>query len=185
MKITNSEHAWGLISILLHWLCALVVIGLFVSGLWMVGLDYYSSKWYKIAPHWHKSVGVLLVAVMGLRLLWRFYAGRPGDIKEHKRWERFLSHLTHFLLYTLVLSMFLSGYLIVTADGRSLEVFNWFTVPSIWERDDLEDIAGYIHLWVAYSIILLAVLHALAAIKHHVIDKDVTLIRMLGRTKRH
>jgi cytochrome b561 len=75
----------------------------------------------------------------------------------------------------------LSGYLISTADGRGLEVFDWFSVPATLSGlDRQEDIAGEVHLYLAWTVIVLAALHALAALKHHFIDRDPTLMRMLG-----
>ena len=75
----------------------------------------------------------------------------------------------------------ITGYLISTADGRALEVFNWFSIPAtISGIEHQEDIAGDIHEILAFSLIAIVVLHAAGAIKHHVIDKDNTLKRMLG-----
>ena len=83
------------------------------------------------------------------------------------------------MLYGLLLVLMCSGYLISTADGRAISVFNWFDVPALGELfSNQEDISGLIHEYVAYILISIAVLHALAAIKHHVIDKDATLTRM-------
>lgn len=79
--------------------------------------------------------------------------------------------------------MFITGYLIVTAGGRGLDVFDWFVIPSVLEQDGLEDIAGEVHEIIAFIIIGLAAFHALGALKHHFIDKDETLRRMLGKSK--
>ncbi len=75
-----------------------------------------------------------------------------------------------------------SGYLISTADGRPLEVFGLFEIPALISGiDGQEDRAGEIHLALAYSLMGLTGLHAVAALKHHFIDKDRTLLRILGR----
>ena len=73
----NTDQAYGIIAIALHWLVAIVVLGLFGLGLWMVNLTYYDT-WYRTAPSIHKSVGVLLFLVMALRLLWRLVNPRPA-----------------------------------------------------------------------------------------------------------
>ena len=76
-------------------------------------------------------------------------------------------------------AIMLSGYLISTADGRAIEVFSWFEVPAtLSDIDGQEDIAGDIHEILAWTLIVLVALHALAALKHHFIDKDTTLKRM-------
>jgi cytochrome b561 len=75
-----------------------------------------------------------------------------------------------------------AGYLISTADGRPIEVFGLFNVPAtLHGLADQEDIAGEVHEIFAWVLILLAGVHALAALKHHFINRDSTLIKMLGR----
>ena len=70
--------------------------------------------------------------------------------------------------------------MISTADGRSIEVFSWFEVPALGSViDNQEDIAGEVHKYLAYGLIGLVILHAIAALKHHIIDKDATLTRMI------
>lgn len=179
MLITNTNHQFGVVSKCIHWLVAVTIVALFGVGLWMEGLTYYDS-WYRTAPYYHKSVGVLLGLLMIVRLLWMLRAGKPKPLKSHQRWEVLSAKLTHVLLYALVFFIVISGYLISTADGRALEVFNWFQIPSMGSLvENQEDIAGEIHELMAFSLIGLAVVHALAAIKHHFIDKDLTLKRML------
>jgi len=90
----------------------------------------------------------------------------------------------HLALYVLLFAIMLSGYLISTADSRGIDVFEWFEVPgfgSLFENQ--EDIAGLFHQYAAYSLIGLVILHAAAAIKHHFIDKDNTLKRMIRKTE--
>lgn len=87
-------------------------------------------------------------------------------------------------MYLLLVTIFVSGYLISTSDGRGIEVFNWFTVPGAGELfPGQSDIAGEIHFYAAWAVILIAGLHAIAALKHHFIDKDNTLRKMLGASK--
>lgn len=174
--LKNSNSRYGLVAILLHWVTAAVVVGLFAVGWWMVELNYY-SEWYRTAPHWHKSVGILLCGLVVLRIVWKLL--NRGPMPLGKRWEQRLASVAHFLLYSLMLAIFTSGYLISTADGRGIDVFDWFTVPSIGELiENQEDIAGLVHEYLAYGLICLVVVHALAALKHHFIDKDDTLRRM-------
>jgi cytochrome b561 len=168
---------WPLTIIIVHWVSAIVVIGMFASGLWMVDLTYYSD-WYKTAPHWHKSVGLLLLFVTVFRLLTRFMSARPPTYGS--KTEKMLSKAGHGLIYLLLLTLFASGYLISTADGRGIEIFNWFSVPSLGEFfDNQEDLAGEVHFYLAWSLIGLAVLHAGAALKHHFFNKDDTMKQML------
>lgn len=174
----NTKQGYGLISIGLHWLSAIVVIGLFALGYWMVGLDYYSD-WYRTGPHIHKSVGLLLLLLTLFRLGWKTFNDKPVALTDNKI-EAHLGNIAHLSLYLVMLIIMISGYLISTADGRGIEVFNWFTVPSLGELiENQEDIAGLIHEYAAYAVIAIALLHALAAIKHHFVNRDNTLTRML------
>lgn len=181
MHWRSTQDHWGWLSILIHWLTALTVFSLFGLGLWVVELDYY-DPWYRKGPDLHKSIGSLLFILTLLRLIWRRIEGRPNSLPSHSASEQRLARIAHRLLYALLISVMLFGYLISTADGRAIEVFGWFSIPAtLHGLDKQEDIAGLIHLWLAVSLIGLVVLHALAAIKHHFFDKDRTLKRMLGR----
>ena len=176
--LSNSKQSYGWISIALHWISALLVIGLFALGFWMVELNYY-SEWYRLAPHYHKSVGLLLAVLVIFRLVWNIY--QPSPQPTGRPLEQKVARLTHGVLYVGLLSLFLSGYLISTADGRGIELFDWFTLPSMGEWiENQEDVAGTIHEYLAYSLIGLALLHGLAALKHHFIDKDNTLRRIIN-----
>ena len=66
----NNIQGYGWLSIVFHWTSAVIIIGMFSVGWWMVDLDYY-SPWYTDAPHYHKSVGLLLIALTLVRLLWK------------------------------------------------------------------------------------------------------------------
>ncbi|MBA6294317.1 cytochrome b [Colwellia sp. MB3u-70] len=174
----NSQQEYGLLSKLLHWLSALTVFSLFALGYWMVELNY-SSKWYQLAPHWHESLGILLLMVTIFRLLWRRIAGSPGAITSHSAFEKKASALMIFILYITLFTVLISGYLITSANDKAIAVFDWFKViPWVLGIKNQEDIAGVVHYYLAYGIIIFALLHALAALKHHFIDQDVTLKRM-------
>ncbi|MFV0575382.1 MAG: cytochrome b [Vibrio sp.] len=164
-----------------HWLSAIVIVGMFAAGLWMVDLNYYSS-WYEKAPHWHKSVGLLLAGYTLFRIVWRLLT--PAPSVEGNGFEKVAAKVAHLLMYALLLGIFATGYLISTSDGRGIDVFNWFTIPSIGALfDNQSDIAGLLHYYFAIVLIGLAVIHVLAALKHHFINKDNTLRKMTGASK--
>jgi len=173
----NTTQNYGLIAKGLHWISAVVVIGMFASGWWMVELNYYSD-WYRTAPFIHKSVGVLLMFLTIARLFWKASNISPDALGN--QFEQKIAKVAHVTLYLLILVICTSGYLISTADGRGIEVFNWFVLPSLGELfKEQADIAGLVHKFSAYALMSLVLLHALAALKHHFIDKDTTLKRML------
>ena len=181
MQWRNSAERYGLVSIVLHWLVAVAVFGLFGLGYWMVGLDYYSA-WYKDAPELHKSFGLLLFAVMLGRMLWRRVSPPPASLPSHGRLTRLGSKFGHAFLYLGLFVLMISGYLISTAEGRGIEVFGLFEVPAtVSSIPNQEDVAGLVHEYLAWALVIFAGIHALAAFKHHFIDRDTTLLRMLGR----
>jgi cytochrome b561 len=181
MQIRNTASSYGLVAIAIHWLVALAIFSLFGLGYWMVDLSYYHD-WYKRAPDIHRSVGILLLVVMVFRVIWKGLNVSPASPPEHKRWEVRSAHLVHALFYVLIFVAMVSGYLISTADGSSISVFGWFEVPSVTGQiKGMEDVAGTVHYWTTWAIIGLALVHAAGALKHHFIDRDQTLRRMLGK----
>lgn len=181
MQWRNTPARYGMVSVLLHWLVALAVFGLFALGFWMVGLSYY-DPWRQSAPDLHKSIGILLFSVMLLRVLWRLFNPAPAALSSHSQLTRLASKLGHGVLYLGLFGVMISGYLISTADGRGIEVFGLFSVPAtLTGIPQQEDIAGAIHEYLAWGLVIFAGLHGLAAFKHHFIDRDSTLLRMFGR----
>jgi len=181
MQLRNSTSRYGLVSIVMHWGVALAVFGLFGLGLWMMELDYY-SPWRKEAPELHKSIGLVLLAVMLGRVLWRFISPPPPALPNHGKLTRMASKAGHGALYLGLFAVMIAGYLISTADGVGIPVFGLFEVPALVSNlPDQADVAGEIHFYLAWGLVIFAGLHALAALKHHFIDRDATLKRMLGR----
>lgn len=176
----NTADSYGLVSVVLHWVTALVVPALFALGLWMVDLDYY-DPWYQRGPEIHKATGILLFLLLVVRTLWRIRNPKPLPESNLSRFERTAAGITHMALYLLLFAVMFSGYLISTADGRHIDVFGLFQVPAtIAGLPSQADVAGQVHLILAITLISLAGVHALAALKHHFLDRDRTLLRMLG-----
>jgi cytochrome b561 len=174
----NTPDSYGRVSITLHWLIAGVVLGLFALGLWMVGLNYYHA-WYHRAPQLHKGIGVLLLGVMLLRLAWRY--GNPQPRLPGTPLQQRLAAVMHRVLYGVLFAVMISGYLVSTADGRPVDVFGLVHLPATLSGiERQEDIAGVFHKALAIFMIGLTALHALAALKHHLVDHDRTLLRMLS-----
>ena len=184
MHWRNRNDRYGLVAILLHWWTALAVLVLFSLGLWMTSLDYY-DPWYRSAPDIHRGLGVLVAITVVFRLAWRLRDRTPDPDPGHSLAERRIARFVHGLLYALLLLTGLAGYLISTADGRSVDVFGLFSVPAtIHGLANQEDVAGTAHLTLAIALVSVAGIHALAALKHHILDRDRTLLRMLGRGPR-
>jgi cytochrome b561 len=178
--LRNTEDTYGILAVAMHWLVAVTVAGLFALGLWMVDLTYYSD-WYRTAPAIHKGVGILLFGAVVVRLGWRAVGPRPSPVAGHAAWERRAAVIAHGTLYALLFAVMISGYLISTADGRSIDVFGLFSVSAtVTGLPGQADVAGDVHFVLAVTLVTVAAAHALAALKHHLLDRDRTLLRMLG-----
>lgn len=182
--LQSDARSYSGLAKLLHWLSALTVIALFFLGLWMVDLTYY-DEWYRTAPDLHRSIGLSLAMVTIVRILYRLSVSYPGPLASHPRMIVLASKVVHVAIYGLLLVLFISGYLITTAKGDPIAFFGFFEIPSVISGiDNLEDTAGEVHEVAAFTLIGLAILHALAALKHHFLDRDDTLLRMITRGKR-
>lgn len=180
MKLKNDQQNYGLVDMALHWLIAVLTYGLFGLGLWMVDLGYYDN-WYQKAPTLHEGFGVLLFMFVLIKIRWKWNTTPPESLASHKQWEKTGAHLAQRLFNILLLVIAISGYLIVTAKGDSLNVFNLFSIPaSLSGVSNQADLAGEIHWLLAWILVILSSVHVIAALKHHFIDKDKTLKRMLN-----
>lgn len=178
--LNNNAHNYGLMSQLLHWLMLPLVWGLFALGLYMTSLDYY-HPWYHAAPWWHKSLGLLTLFLLGIRLCWALIQSKPQPLIQHNPWEVWTARITHILLYLLLILICISGYFIATLKGEGIDFFGLFELSSVIESlEDPDDWIGGFHLWAAVALMILSLLHAGAALKHHFVDKDATLKRMIG-----
>jgi len=178
--LKNTENSYGLVAIVLHWLMAITVFSLFGLGLYMVELTYYDA-WYKGSLDLHKNIGMTLFVALMLRIVWRAVNITPENSdKSASNVEISVAHYAHLALYGLMLVLMLTGYLISTADGRAIDVFGLMQVPAFpFNFANQEDIAGSIHEILAWTLILLSLGHALAALNHHFINKNNTLLRMI------
>ncbi|MFQ5329131.1 MAG: cytochrome b [Thermodesulfobacteriota bacterium] len=179
MALIPTKDRYGAVAIFLHWSMAIIIIAMFFLGEYMVELNY-AHPWYHRAPHLHESFGLILFALLLIRTVWTATTTKPEPVPMPV-WEQRAASIVKRLFYLLLFGIAISGYLIPTADGKSIALFNWFEVPAIISGiEHQEDIAGEVHSVVTHIIMALVALHILAALKHHFIDRDSTLLRMLG-----
>ncbi len=180
MSPKNHER-WGAISQGLHWLVAALVLLLGVVGLVMGELPRVPKYFWVYTAH--KSLGITVLALVVVRLGWRLYAGAPQAVPGTPGWQQRTANVTHGLLYALVLAMPLSGWLYDSASG--LRPFRWFglvEMPRLSAPDErLADLSHALHEWGFWLLIALVLLHAGAALYHHLHLRDATLARMLPR----
>ncbi len=180
MPPENRDISFGFVSKTLHWVMALIIAGSFGVGIYMTGLDYYDPL-YNALPWWHKSFGLLIFFLLLIRLVWNSIVPKPRPLMTYKRWEVLLAEIVHKAIYLLILSISISGYFISTAAGKGVGFFGLFKIPAIFTKIEEEkaDLIGEAHETMAFILAALVLLHILAALKHHFIDKDQTLRRMI------
>jgi cytochrome b561 len=184
MQARNTSHSYGWVSITIHWVMAVLLIGMYFVGDYMVDLTYYDPLYHTL-PYWHKSIGLLLGFALIFRLVWNAVNPKPQVIEGAPAFTHTLAKLGHFALYSLLIVLIVSGYLISTAKGKGIEVFNWFEIPALLASNEQRgEIAGEVHEIAAFLFIVLVSIHALAAVFHHVYWKDKTLTRMLGSSSK-
>ena len=178
LTLFNSQQHYGWVSILLHWSMAIALIGMYFLGDYMVELEYYDT-WYHKAPTLHKAVGVIIGMVLIFRIIWNFLQKKPVPLEDNPRLIT-LAKFGHLALYLLIVLLIISGYLISTAKGQGINVFELFELPALLsDNADRGEFAGDVHELIGSIFILLTALHAIAALVHHFIFKDRTLRRML------
>ena len=179
MRLKNTTSDYGMVSVLVHWLSALLAVGVFGLGLNMVGLSYYDPLYHEL-PEWHKFLGVALALITLFRLLWCVIS-TPPLLLAKQSWQKMAARLAHGLLLLGLVVLPVTGYLIVTAEGKALLLFDLALLPALIELSPTQtDWVGRLHLWSAWGLIGMALVHAAAALKHHFVDADRTLTRMLN-----
>lgn len=166
----------------LHWLIALLILGLLPLGLYMADLPLSPLK-LKLYSY-HKWAGMTALALVALRILWRIGHQPPPLPSTQAPWQRSAAHLGHFLLYVLMLAVPLSGWLMTSAKGFPVVWFGVLQLPDLVAKDkELGDLLELVHSSLNYALMALIAIHILAALKHQWIDRDGTLTRMLPSFK--
>jgi len=169
-------------SIFFHWIVALLVIIMLIFGFFLDSIpDQYAPTAYMM----HKSVGLTILALMLMRLLWIIHSGRPPLPASTPVWEIILARSVQYALYFFVILMPLTGWTMSVAAGKIPVFFGLFKVPFLDLRPDeaLAKSLAEAHEAIALIIIGLLILHVAGALKHHFIDKDNVLKRMLPGNK--
>lgn len=184
MSWRNTDTDWSTPIKVLHWLLAITVIAMAVFGLMMKYGDFSPVQRIRLYAL-HKSVGLTVLALVALRLVIRLVDRRRPLLPPMPGWQRALATTTHVLLYVVLIGMPLSGWLYNSASGFPLQWFGLAQVPALAERSgELKALAGTLHFTGLLLLILLLLVHAGAALRHHFIDRDGVLRSMLPRFRR-
>lgn len=186
MALLNTESSWGWPAKLLHWAIALLVLGMLALGffmVWAVDDPLRAFRLYQI----HKSFGVLVLALLLLRILWRLANHVPDLPASLRPWERATARATHLALYLCLLAMAATGWIMVSSSplGIPTLVFGLFALPHpIPANAALSEAMETVHGLLAALLVVLVVLHVGGALRHHLVLKDDVLRRMLPERSR-
>jgi cytochrome b561 len=178
--LKSTPSRWGWLAQLFHWLIVIGILAQGTLGLVMVNLP----RRPNVIPVYnvHKSLGLTLLLLAVLRLAWRAFDRRPDNPPAMPRWQRAAARAGHAVLYLLLFAVPLSGWLFDSvARLRPLYWWGMVRMPSLsgGARPDWKEAAAATHEWLFWTLVAVAALHAAAALKHHFIDRDDVLRRML------
>jgi cytochrome b561 len=180
VPLGNTQKSYGIIAVALHWLMAVILIALVAVGLYMVALPdvgFDTTKIWLIL--YHKEFGILVLALVTLRLAWRIINALPRLVEHLPDWQKVVARFVHLCFYGLMFSLPITGWLMSSAAGFPVSVFGLFYLPDLIPYDDyLFHVFIAIHKWLGYALIPLIAVHAGAALRHHLVLRDDTLRKM-------
>jgi cytochrome b561 len=181
MALRNTTFRWGWLSQFLHWLIVILIVVQVTLATMADDLPLGPKKLGLLARH--KSVGITILALVIVRLLWRWANPTPELPPTLKSWERTVARVTHVLLYVILFAMPLSGWTMSSARGFPVSWFHVFTLPDLVPKNkSLYDLLVDTHVSLAYLLYVVVALHVAAALKHHFMLRDDVLRRMLPGT---
>jgi cytochrome b561 len=179
MQLANSEIRYGLVPQIVHWLTFICVAGGWLLG-WFLG-DFPKDAVRSVGLLTHITLGQCVLALLVVRLAWRF--ANPPPAAEKTKFGKLVERagkLSHFALYALLFAVPFVGIVMELKRGGSLPIFGFWEVTSPWpvNRNMARNILR-VHEYLANTLVALAGLHAAAALTHHYVWRDRTLVRML------
>ena len=180
MNMKNTVDRYGSLSIAMHWLMLALLVAVYSAILlreeFPKGSDIRES--FKM---WHFMLGLSVFGLVFLRIALRFFGNTPRIVPAPPHWQHLISVVMHLALYLFLIGMPLLGWLTLSAAGKPIPFFG-LELPAIWPQD--KDFAGTLkdlHETIGEIGYYLIGAHALAALFHHYVVRDNTLLRMLPR----
>jgi cytochrome b561 len=179
MQLSNSVHRYGAFPQAFHWLTVLCVVVGWLIGQFIEIFPKGSPRSFALVTH--MTLGQTVVVLLIARFIWRFVD--PPPALEKTRWTRLsqtAARLSHYSLYALLILVPIAGTIVQLKRGHPVPVFAVTSFPSPWpaDRAAARAVLG-VHKWLANTLLILAGLHAAAALIHHYVWRDRTLARML------
>lgn len=162
----------------LHWLVGLLMMVVFALGFYMADLPFSPAKLQYYS--WHKWAGITVLVLAVVRLAWRLTHQPPALPAQMPLWQQWLAHAGHAVLYGMMLAIPLSGWLMSSAKGFQTVWFGVLPLPDLVAADaELGKTLATLHAWLNWGFVAVLASHIGAALKHHFIDRDDILTRML------
>jgi cytochrome b561 len=191
MALRNTPLRYGTVAASFHWIIAAFILFQLWLGLYMVSLPHSDPSAFGYVQL-HKSIGLTILVLSVGRLLWRLVNRVPPLPKRMNIVLRGIAHLSHFFLYVLIIGIPLSGWAMTSASplGLPIKYFGLFDWPKIWfladmtreQKRPLGHMLGDVHMYLAFSLIGLLVIHVCGALYHQFILRDTVLKRMIPGT---
>lgn len=176
-----GRSGYSSVAIALHWTIAALIIGNVAGALLADALSREAATQIMSV---HKSIGLTVLALSIVRLAWRLAHGFPRLPASTPAWDAVAARTTHVAFYALMIAVPLAGWAMVSAGPRPLEWFGLFDWPKLPVGKAAGDLAHEAHVILAFSTVGILVLHVAGALKHHLIDRDDVLSRMLPLVRR-
>jgi len=175
MKDTAAGYGW--VSIVLHWTTAVVIVVMLYLGSSIVGLQ---GEERRSALVLHTSVAMVAYLILWLRVVWRFVFRHPGPLRAQGRLFFAIGKAVHLITLVALTFMLVSGPLTVWTSGESIQVFDWFAIPSPFEATVAVSMFMHaVHRWSAIAIFTGILLHLGGVYKHTAFNQDGTLTKII------
>ena len=174
----GGRHRYTGTAIGLHWIVVILIVAAWAVGLTMVDLPLSPQK-LKLYS-WHKWIGVSIFLLTLARLAWRAAHQPPTLSHSIPAWQIRAAAVSHALLYALLFAIPLSGWLFSSASGVPVVYLGLVQLPDLVGRDKaLAGLLKQVHVVLNWTLFVIACIHVTAALKHHLVDRDDVLARML------
>jgi len=176
--MTDGHPRYGGVAIALHWLVVALIIASWALGLYMVDLPLSPQKLKYIS--WHKWSGVTIFLTAIIRIAWRLAYPAPPPPVTMPPWQRVVMGVSHLLLYLFPIAIPITGWLFSSASGIPTVYLGWIQLPDLVAQDKLfAEQLRLAHFALNVMLFVIVCIHAAAALKHHILDRDEVLVRML------
>ena len=178
--LKNTSTTYGSLTRYLHWTMGVVILGIIIAGFVMTSMENSDQKWFVYGTH--KAFGVIILALIPLRLIWRLVNPQPALPKNTPAWQEKLANVNIMFLYVCMILMPLSGFIMSSFGGHPISIFGLFTIDPFFQKHALAGQSHEIHEVFAWAIAISVSLHIIGALYHHFVKKDNVLKRMVSGT---